>query len=73
MCQSKKRLKILIELKDICLVTTERFTDLQAKFAYGGTVIGSSQFAVLPQLPQKMTLTSKWSKSTQINHLTSLI
>jgi len=28
----------------------------QAKFAYGGLVSGSSQFALLPQLPLKMML-----------------
>ncbi len=28
----------------------------QAKFSYGGLVLGSSQFSLLPQLPQKMTL-----------------
>jgi len=31
----------------------------QAKFAYGGLVLGLSQFLLLPQPPQKMTLTSK--------------
>ena len=31
----------------------------QAKFAYGGPVLGSSQFLLLPQLPQKITLVSK--------------
>ena len=31
----------------------------QAKFAYGGPVLGSSQFSPLPQLAQKMTLASK--------------
>jgi len=28
----------------------------QAKFAYGGSILGTSQFSLLPQLPQKMTL-----------------
>ncbi len=28
----------------------------QAKFAYGGLVLGSSQFALLPQLPLKTML-----------------
>ena len=32
---------------------------VQAKFAYGGLVLGSSQFTLLPQLPQKMTLNLK--------------
>jgi len=31
----------------------------QAKFAYGGLLLGSSQFSILPQLPQKMMLASK--------------
>jgi hypothetical protein len=31
----------------------------QAKFAYGGSILGSSQFMLLPQLPQKMELASK--------------
>jgi len=31
----------------------------QAKFYYGGLVLGSSLFSLLPQLPQKMTITSK--------------
>ena len=34
----------------------------QAKFAYGGPVLDSSQFLLLPQLPQKMTLASKMVK-----------
>jgi len=28
----------------------------QAKFACGGSILGSSQFTLLPQLPQKMML-----------------
>jgi hypothetical protein len=31
----------------------------QAKFSDGGSVLGSSQFSVLPQLPAKMMLNSK--------------
>ena len=31
----------------------------QAKISYGGLVLGSSQFLLLPQLPQIMTLASK--------------
>jgi len=31
----------------------------QAKFAYGGSILGSSQFTLLPQLPQKMMLDLK--------------
>ena len=32
---------------------------VQNKFAYGGPVLGLSQFLLLPQLPQKLTLSSK--------------
>jgi hypothetical protein len=31
----------------------------QAKFAYGGSILSSSQFLLMPQLPQKMELASK--------------
>jgi hypothetical protein len=31
----------------------------QAKFAYGGSILSSSQFLLLPQLPQKMELALK--------------
>jgi hypothetical protein len=31
----------------------------QAKFAYGGSILSYCQFLLLPQLPQKMELTSK--------------
>jgi len=31
----------------------------QAKIAHGGLALGSSQFLLLPQLPQKMTIASK--------------
>ncbi len=31
----------------------------QAKFAHGGSILGSSQFKLLPQLPLKMTLNFK--------------
>jgi hypothetical protein len=31
----------------------------KAKFAYGGSILSSSQFLILPQLPQKMKLKSK--------------
>jgi len=45
----------------------EYFTDLDMlnliKFDYGGLFLGSSQFSVLLQLPQKMMLTSKEVKS----------
>ena len=29
------------------------------KFAHGGLVLGLSQFLILPEMPQKMTLASK--------------
>jgi hypothetical protein len=32
---------------------------MQAKFVYGGSILCLSQFLLLPQLPQKMELTSK--------------
>jgi hypothetical protein len=31
----------------------------QDKSAYGGSILSSSKFLILPQLPQKMKLTSK--------------
>jgi len=31
----------------------------QAKFAYGGSILGSSQFTLLPQLPLKTMLSLK--------------
>ena len=37
----------------------------QAKIAYSGLVLGSCQFLLLPQLPQKMAFTSKVVKMTQ--------
>jgi len=37
----------------------------QAKFTYGGLVLGLILFSLLSQIPQKMTLNSKWSKLTQ--------
>ncbi len=45
----------------------ERFTARfgQAKFAYDGLVLGSSQVLLLPQLPQKMMLCLKWSNLTR--------
>jgi hypothetical protein len=42
----------------------------QAKFAYGGSILSLSQFLLLPQLPQKMKLTSNVVKKlTQNNRL----
>jgi len=47
----------------------------QAKFAYGGLVLGSSPFSLLPQLPASKN--DVWFKSGQnrleINHLNLLI
>jgi len=37
----------------------------QAKFAYGASILGSSQFSLLPQFPKKRCLVKKWSKLTQ--------
>jgi len=37
----------------------------QYKFPDGGSVLGSSQFSILPQLPPNILLNSMWSKSTQ--------
>jgi hypothetical protein len=37
----------------------------KAKSANGGSILSSSQFLILPQLPQKIKLASKWSKLTQ--------
>jgi hypothetical protein len=31
----------------------------QAEFAYGGSILSSSQFLILPQLPQKIQSASK--------------
>jgi len=39
----------------------------QAKFAYGGSILGSSQFALLPQLPLKMMLGKK-NGQNQLKH-----
>jgi hypothetical protein len=40
-----------------CYIVFHRFR--KAKFAYSGSVLSSSQFSILPQLPQKMKLASK--------------
>ncbi len=40
-----------------------------AKFAYGGLVLGSSQFLALPQLPQEMTQFKRGQKRLKNNHL----
>jgi len=45
----------------------------QAKFAYGGSILGSSQFTLLPQLTLKMMLNLKVVKfDTKKNHIGSL-
>jgi hypothetical protein len=52
---SLKRLGIRFESKQIN--TTERFTDKgKLNFPHGGSVLGLSQFSILPQLPLKMML-----------------
>jgi len=46
----------------------------QAKFAYGGSVLGSSQFTLLPHLTLKMTLDLKMVEiKMKKNHLASSI
>jgi hypothetical protein len=40
-----------------------------AKFGNSGLILRLSKFLLLPQLPQKMKLVLKWSKSTQNNGL----
>jgi len=45
----------------------------QAKFAKGGSILGSRKFIQLSQLPLKTTLDFKKSKSTQNSHLGLLI
>jgi hypothetical protein len=45
---------------------SERFTDWQAKFPDGGSVLGLSQYSILPQLPkltQKIIISLRKSKS----------
>jgi hypothetical protein len=37
----------------------------KSKFANGGSVLGSSQFSIQPQLPSKLCSIQKWSKLTQ--------
>jgi hypothetical protein len=46
--------------KSICYRAFHRFG--QAKFPEGGSVLGSSQFSILPQLPLKMMLGLKVAK-----------
>jgi len=64
------RSNMLLNCKDHCPreISTSSFHGItyrafhgfgQAKFAYGGSVLGSSQFVLLPQLPLKMMLDLK--------------
>ena len=59
------------------MVDTVRIKDLGklnlVKFPYGGKVLGSSRFLVLPQLPLKTALALKVVKSDSKNHLVSLV
>ncbi len=44
----------------VCDIDTECFTYLgKLNFPNGGSVLGSSQFSILPQLPQNIMLNSK--------------
>jgi hypothetical protein len=40
----------------------------QAKFDYGGSILSFSQFLLLPQLPQKVELTSKVVKIDKVEN-----
>jgi len=44
------------------IANTYRAFHRQAKFPDGGSILGSSQFSVLPQLPPKMMLSLKEAK-----------
>jgi len=46
---------------------------VQAKSAYGGSILGSSRFTLLPQLPLNLMLNLKLSNSTKNNQLALLI
>ncbi len=52
---------LLSQIKVANVQTFQRFTDLGklAKFPDSGSVLGSSQFSILPQLPPKILLNSK--------------
>jgi len=55
-------------------VNTERFTDLGKQFPNDGSILGSSQFSILPQLPPKVLINSKVVKiDPKNNHLALLI
>jgi len=45
----------------------------QAKFAYGGLVLGSSLFTILPLLPLKLLLNKKVVRIDSNNHPAALI
>ena len=58
--------------KDLLIHGFHRFG--QAKFAYGGSILGSSQYTLLPQLPLKMMLNLSVVQIDFENiHLTSII
>ena len=53
---NKKRLRFKIRITDLCKINL-------VKLGYGGLALGLSQYSILPQPPQKMTLASKVVKS----------
>jgi len=58
----KTRAKNVDEINTCCILkSVHRFG--RAKFPDGGLVLGSSQFSMLPQLPQKMLLDLKVVKN----------
>jgi len=54
-----------ITMDSLNTTSRERFTDLGAKFPYHGSILGSSQFTLLPQMPLKWCSIWNWSKVTQ--------
>jgi len=59
----QKKESITINIGNYCKTLTYYYRAFhrigQAKFLYDGSVLGSSQFSILPQLPPKMMLNSK--------------
>jgi hypothetical protein len=58
----KDRLRLRIETKAVELLNVKSSNDtvcFRAKSANGGSILSSSQFLILPQLPQKIKLASK--------------
>ena len=53
------QLRKVIKNHAVCLYYRAFHSFGLAKFAYGGPVLGTSQFLLLPQLAQKMMLVSK--------------